>query len=249
MTWRAARSGPAVGETQRDGNAGPELLLPVVDWCAWGLDADPAAPDVTFIDPALRRRLGPMARSALSAAERIRPHKSPVRVVFASRHGELRRNAEMLEELADGQTPSPMNFSLSVLNAVAGLYAIARRDTSATTAVSAGHATVPLALLEGAAQAWTYPREAALVVCADEPAPPLFADLVQEPARPCALAVLMNARDAKRMVKATRLARTGAVTSASALAAVVDCLSSGQTVEWNTVDHGWRFEPDAAGGH
>jgi hypothetical protein len=232
----------------RASDAATAALLPVARWRAWGLDAEAAAPDVAFIEPALRRRLSSIARSALAVAEAIRPLGTPVRVVFASRHGELTRNAEMLMNLADGELPSPMNFSLSVLNAVTGLYGIARRDNSATTAVSAGPATVPLALLEGAAQAWAYPAEHVLVVCADEPAPPLYADLVDEPVRPYALAVLMKADGATRPILCNCSLPTTPPSPGSAVDAFVDCLEHARPAHWTTQDQAWRWEPQVPAG-
>ena len=242
-----SRSAATAGQRQPAGK--PEVLLPVVDWCAWGVAPDPAEPDVTFIEPALRRRLSPVARSALFTAEQIRPRDMPVRVVFASRHGELKRNADMLLDLAAGEAPSPMNFSLSVLNAVAGLYAIARRDLSATSAVSAGSATVPLALLEGAVQAWMHAGDPVLVVCADEPPPPLYADLVDDPAHPYALAVLMNAASPARLVQCSWSCQGAAAPRASAVEAVVDCLAGERAAEWQCAERAWRWEPGAPVGH
>ena len=155
----------------------------------------------------------------------------------------------MLQDLAEGEAPSPMNFSLSVLNAVAGLYAIARRDLSATSAVSAGRATVPLALLEGAVQAWTHPEDTVLVVCADGPPPPLYSDLVDDPARPYALAVLMNAGNPTRLVNCSWSREGNPTPRASAVEAVIDCLGGGRAVEWQCDDRAWRWEPRAPAGH
>jgi hypothetical protein len=227
----------------------PELVLPVAHWCAWGLESTPSTPDVAFIEPALRRRLSPLARSALAVAEAVRPHGSPVRFVFASRHGELKRNAEMLQELADGQSPSPMNFSLSVLNAVSGLFGITHRDRSASSAVSAGRDTVPLALLEGAVQAWLHPDESVLVVCADEPPPELYARLVDEPDRPYALAVLLSARGATLHVRTTWTRPSGEAPTPSAATAFVDCVERRRAVHWTTADRSWTWEPQSPTRH
>jgi hypothetical protein len=240
-----------VDSIPRDGNsqdpARSQLVLPVTAWCVWGLEQSPPPPDVAFIEPMLRRRLSPLARSALASANRASPEGRPARFVFASRHGELKRNAEMLQELAQGQAPSPMNFSLSVLNAVAGLFGIAHGDRSASSAVSAGRATVPLALLEGGMQAWLHPDETVLVVCADEPPPALYADLVDEPDRPYALAVAMNAATATATSSiqcAWSAAGDDAVQSPqSAVAAFTECAQRQATVRWVGPDHTWLWQP------
>ena len=247
MTGEASRT--TASQSVRPAHAVSELVLPVVSWCAWGVEAEPSAPDVAFVEPALRRRLSPLARSALAVAESARPKDRPVRFVFASRHGELRRNAEMLQELADGQAPSPMNFSLSVLNAVAGLFGIAHGDTSATSAVSAGRATLPLAMLEGAVQAWTHPHETVLVVCADEPPPDLYADLVDEPKRPYALAVVLNANQATIPVSTAWSRHAGPASSATAAEAFVDCLRHHRASTWATRDQSWAWSPQPPTSH
>ncbi len=247
MSGEAARADTS--PSMRPAQGTPELVLPVAHWCAWGLEATPSTPDVSFIEPGLRRRLSPLARSALAVAESVRPQDRPVRFVFASRHGELKRNAEMLQELADGQSPSPMNFSLSVLNAVAGLFGIAHHDHSASSAVSAGRDTVPLALLEGAVQAWLHPDEQVLVVCADEPPPELYAGLVDEPARPYALAVLLSARAAALHVRATWTRASDDAPTPSAAAAFIDCVEHRRAVHWTTADRAWTWDPQSPTRH
>lgn len=249
MSGEAARGTASRSVWHPAARVASELLLPVVNWCSWGLEAEPSAPDVAFIEPGLRRRLSPVARSAMAVAECARPKGRPVRFVFASRHGELKRNAEMLQELANGQAPTPMNFSLSVLNAVAGLFGIAHRDTSASSAVSAGPETLPLALLEGAVQAWTYPGEAVLVVCADEPPPALYEGLVDEPKRPYALAVLISAQDATLPIRTSWTRHSGATSEPSAVETLVDCMQHRRATQWSTADRVWRWEPQATVSH
>src|ERR1043166_10061890 len=104
---------------------------------AWRAGEDEAAPPLGFIEPQLRRRLSLLDRIALHVAHACVKQGEAVRVVFASRHGELARSAELLAQLAAGAIASPMAFSLSVLNAAPGLYGIARKDRSASTALSA----------------------------------------------------------------------------------------------------------------
>jgi hypothetical protein len=245
---REAGVDPIPHDGSSAGPAGSRLVLPVTEWCVWGLEQCPPTPDVAFIEPMLRRRLSPLARSALASANRASPDGRPARFVFASRHGELKRNADMLQELAQGQAPSPMNFSLSVLNAVAGLFGIARGDHSASSAVSAGRATVPLALLEGAMQAWLHPDETVLVVCADEPPPALYEDLVDEPDCPYALAVAMNAGTAT----ATSWIRCAwspagddaAQSPRSAVAAFAECARRQAMIRWVGPDHAWQWQPN-----
>ena len=134
----------------------------------------------------------------------------PVHLVFASRHGELARSAELLTQLAGGELPSPMSFSLSVLNAAAGLYGIARKDRSPATAVSSGEATFPLALVEGAAQALKNPDAAVVVAFADEPPPDVYKSLVDSPRSAHAIAVRLEAKQPQQNIQSPDLQRSGA---------------------------------------
>src|SRR3546814_5162872 len=58
-------------------------------------------------------------------------------LVFISRHGETPRTFEILKDLAADQPLSPTQFSLSVHNAVIGLWSIMRGETSEMTALAA----------------------------------------------------------------------------------------------------------------
>ena len=143
--------------------------LPVARWSCWPAGAT-AAPDIGFIDPLVRRRLSTLSKMSLKVAHDCAAELGPVRLVFASRHGELRRTTGMLDDIAANQPVSPTAFSLSVLNAMTGIYGIARGDRSPATAISAGAETLGYALLEAHAQLSADPASPVLMVYADEPA-------------------------------------------------------------------------------
>jgi hypothetical protein len=176
-----------------------QIALPVAACAAWRAVEDEAAPPVGFIEPQLRRRLSLLDRIALHVAHACVKDGEALHVVFASRHGELARSAELLAELAASEMPSPMGFSLSVLNAAPGLYGIARQDRTASTAISAGAETFPMALIEAAAQAWSEPEVAVVVAFADEPPPAVYRALVDSPRRAYAIGVRLEA-GAKRSI-------------------------------------------------
>lgn len=170
-----------------------QIALPVAACATWRAGEDEAAPAVGFIEPQLRRRLSLLDRIALHVAHACVKDGEAVRVVFASRHGELARSAELLAQLATGEMPSPMGFSLSVLNAAPGLYGIARKDRSASTAVSAGAATFPMALIEAAAQACAEPAVPVVVAFADDAPPAVYRSLVDTPRAAYAMGVRLAA--------------------------------------------------------
>lgn len=118
----------------------------IVDWAAWapGLSersqwlgwADAPYPPQGEDTPALaeipamqRRRIERLGRMAIQAAcwcEDGQGADSQVPLVFASRHGDVARSMDLLGALASDQPLSPTGFGLSVHNAIAALYSIAR---------------------------------------------------------------------------------------------------------------------------
>jgi hypothetical protein len=148
---------------------------PVARWAAWdALAADQAAPDVNFVEPMLRRRLSRLAKMSLRVAHDCVQDLPRVRLVFASRHGELTRTTAMLEDIADRSPLSPTAFSLSVLNASSGLFSILRTDTTPSTAISAAESSFGFGLLEAAIQFADDPETPVLFVYADEPLPLVY---------------------------------------------------------------------------
>jgi len=169
----------------------PDLhwTIPVGRWSSWPATAS-AAPDIGFIEPIVRRRLSTLSKAALKVAHDC-VAREPVRVVFASRHGELRRTTDILRSISAGEPVSPTAFSLSVLNAMTGVFGIARGDRSAASAVSAGAQTLGYALLEAYAQYATQPDSPVLLVYADEPADRAYGTIEDE-VQGGALALLLD---------------------------------------------------------
>ena len=132
-----------------------------------GLHADSAQ-----IPPLVRRRLRETAllavRCGLAALQRA---SGPVEVVFCSRHGDLKRTRRLLSALADGQSPSPLEFSLSVHNALAGMLDLARRERTGHTSIAAGPDSFATALIEAAARLAIDRQRAALLLYAEDAIP------------------------------------------------------------------------------
>ena len=169
----------------------PDLrwTLPIAAWSS----TTTAAPKLDFIDPMVRRRLSTLSKMALWVAHDCAPDHPQIRLIFASRHGELARTTAILRDIEAREPVSPNAFSLSVLNAMSGIYGIARHDRSPATAVAAGAETLGYALLEAHAQ-WTEdPSVPVLVVYADEPADAAYGHVEHEVTQG-ALAILLDAR-------------------------------------------------------
>jgi hypothetical protein len=115
-----------------------------------------------------------------------------VPTVFCSRHGECMRSVELLADLADGQPLSPASFSLSVHNAAAGLFSIARQDQASHAALAAGHAGIEHAVIEACGLLADGAREV-LLVAYDGVLPALFHEFQDCQEQPFAWAWLMQA--------------------------------------------------------
>ncbi|SMG16984.1 beta-ketoacyl synthase chain length factor [Paraburkholderia susongensis] len=238
----------------------PDLhwTIPVGRWSSWPATAS-AAPDIGFIEPIVRRRLSTLSKVALKVAHDC-VVQDPVRVVFASRHGELRRTTDILRSISAGEPVSPTAFSLSVLNAMTGIFGIARGDRSAASAISAGAQTLGYALLEAYAQYATQPDAPVLLVYADEPAD-LAYGTIEDEVQGGAIALLLDqAASAGHIVCSLSRAdgpqpapaggaadgppgRTadGAASFATQSQALLHCLETGQPARWQHAGALWHW--------
>ncbi|NRA40351.1 MAG: beta-ketoacyl synthase chain length factor [Planctomycetes bacterium] len=142
------------------------ISIHIQQWSAWmpgiyaqqswedlfsGTSARPAEdilPGIEDIPPMLRRRLSGLGKMALAVAMPLFAKTEAVPCVLCSRHGELSRTVQLLQSIAEHEPLSPMHFSLSVHNAIGGVASIARKDTSAVTAMASHDGDVAIALLE-----------------------------------------------------------------------------------------------------
>ena len=121
-------------------------------WQAWAsgdaaIGGQKEAP-VSAMPSMLRRRAGFLGKMALEAAYGCLGHRSDVPMVFCSRHGEVARSVNLLSDLANDVALSPTTFGLSVHNATAGLFSIARGDRANHIALAAGTSSVEHAVIE-----------------------------------------------------------------------------------------------------
>lgn len=166
------------------------------DWCAW--QQEPAAPadngeqpDVSFLPALQRRRLSRLARMAFHVAWPLADLAGPAPLVFVSRHGETPRTLAILSDLAHEEPLSPTQFSLSVHNAVIGLWSILRQDTSEMTALAATGDGLEQAMLE-AAGLLAEGAPAVLLVLAEETPPELYRPYIDDVSFPYAVALLLR---------------------------------------------------------
>lgn len=129
--------------------------------------------DAAEVPAPVRRRMRGMALLAVRCGLAALRSASggPVEVVFCSRHGDLRRTRDLLAALADGQPPSPLAFSLSVHNALAGMLDLARRERTGHTSIAAGRDSFAMGLLEASARLARDRERALLLLYVEEPTP------------------------------------------------------------------------------
>ena len=166
------------------------------DWCAWQqapfVPADNGEqPDVGFLPALQRRRLSRLARMAFHVAWPLADLAGPAPLVFVSRHGETPRTLAILSDLADDEPLSPTQFSLSVHNAIIGLWSILRQDTCEMTALAATGDGLEQAILE-ASCLLAEGAPAVLLVVAEEAPPALYRPFIEDVPFPYATALLLR---------------------------------------------------------
>jgi hypothetical protein len=156
------------------------------DWQAWaqaptlpeGADT-PALPEVPAMQRRRIERLGRMAIQAACWCEQP-DDAGQVPLVFASRHGDVARSMELLDTLRQDAPMSPTGFGLSVHNAVAALYSIARGQRGNYLALAGGRGTVEAACVEAFGLLADGAPEVR-VIAYESPLPAVYAGFADEP--------------------------------------------------------------------
>jgi hypothetical protein len=96
----------------------------------------------------LKRRLTPLARAVFNTADQCLTAGEILPVVFSSAHGEIGKSLAMLKTIQAGHELSPTAFSLSVHNAIAGLFSIAYGISQEITVIAPGLEGIAPAFIE-----------------------------------------------------------------------------------------------------
>lgn len=157
----------------------PEVLSPAFDGVA--------LPQIPAMQ---RRRFSMLGKGVMRAVFVALEGQAGLPAVFASRHGDTHQTLGLLETLARKEPLSPAAFSLSVHNAVAGLYSIARKDTSPLSSIAASQGLLVNSLFEAVPLLAEYER--VLCVLYDAPLPELYCHSVSSDDFPWAFACVLN---------------------------------------------------------
>lgn len=147
-------------------------------------------PRLTAIHPMLRRRVDFQGKMALSVSSLSLEEEQMVPVIWCSRHGEVKRSVAILENFVSEGTVSPAAFSMSVHNAVAGVFSIVQSNLASYTAMAAKENMVPNALIEAYTMLEDGMEQVLLVVysnCLPEP----FSQYADRPEMPFAWSCLI----------------------------------------------------------
>jgi hypothetical protein len=140
-------------------------------WSAWPpIDENSLtqAELLSSIPKMLKRRLSPLARIVFCAAIPCIGDNANLLTVFSSTHGELAKSFKMMEMIEAGEEISPTAFSLSVHNAIAGLFSMVFKNKLQTTVVAPGEEGIAPAFIEALGLLDEGEKEV-LIVLYDEP--------------------------------------------------------------------------------
>ncbi|WP_051906590.1 beta-ketoacyl synthase chain length factor [Methylomarinum vadi] len=201
------------------------------------------------VPPLLRRRLSPLAKTVFCAAAQCLDEPVHVPVVFSSTHGELAKSFAMLEMLETGEDISPTTFSLSVHNAIAGLFSMAWQNKLQSTVLAPGEEGMAPAFIEGLGLLHEGATQV-LLVFYDEPVLPFYPTAPYKIAteQSGALALLIGSQGEGLPLRMVSMSETGDDGEQPwQLPAFINFLAEAQqrTLTLRTPRHSWRWEKDA----
>lgn len=181
--------------------------LHIEDWAGWSAAAhnqptDPAhnldARIGTPLLPAmLRRRLDKAGRATCEILALL-DSRGDCPLVYASRHGDVTASLDMLSGLAREENLSPARFSMSVHNAVMGVYSIARKHRGPIQALGACGDEFQALLWE--AQGYLAAGyENVIVVFSEGDMPPEYAEHAEHPEAACVVGLRLTADRGRRL--------------------------------------------------
>ncbi len=165
------------------------------DWLSHQAFAPPEKAALPTTTPKiLQRRLSPLGRAVFNVAAPCLHNGRPLPVIFSSAHGEVNKSLEMLKSMQRGEEVSPTAFSLSVHNAIAGLFSIAYDCRQEITVIAPGQEGIAPAFIEALGVLQERSNDEVLMVLYDEPLADFYPSLpfaLNAPAM-CALALKIS---------------------------------------------------------
>lgn len=225
-----------------------EVVIPIAKWSSWQQGEHSVSPDVSFMELSIRRKLGLLTKMCLHVANDCAGYNPHLRVVFASRHGDLARTTGMLQEIVSGEPLSPTAFSMAVLNASTGVYSMQAKNIWPSTAVSAGEHTFAMGLLEAGLQWRSQPEQPVLYLFAEDTPPELYQTDDFKTYVPHAVGILLSASSPMCTAKIATQAPVSSTSIASLPMSMawVESMGQRQGASWQGEGRAWYWEFDDA---
>lgn len=192
----------------------------------------------------LKRRLTPLAKTVFCSILSCSHELTNIPVVFSSSHGELGKSLEMMKMIESAEEISPTTFSLSVHNAIAGLFSIAFKNKNQVTVLASSEEGIAPAFIE-ALGLFQEGEPEVLVVFYDEPLPDFYPyepfQLTSE--TPCAVALKLTQKGKGQLIKFQNSPLCGKIgEQPQQLPLLIDFLSTTQQkLEISTHRYSWQW--------
>lgn len=192
-----------------------------------------------LIPAMMRRRMSPLSKVALQTALHLQQaHDAPFDyLVFSSRHGELPRTVDLLQQVLQGEEASPMAFSQSVHNTSAGLFTIANKSPIPATSLAGCESSLHHALIESCAYLAENPSHKVLLIDFDAPLPKPYDQFEATPTPPLyALGLILSHGTTTRLTWQPQQPTEQATKRPSQTLEVINHLAH-QSEQWQINDH------------
>lgn len=211
-----------------------------------------AATDDASIPAAMRRRLGPYARLAVSCGLAVTTPQSDI--VYCSRYGDVALASRLLSDLIISSPLSPAAFSLSVHNAVPGVMDLARVSRVGHTAIAAGPDSLSAGFCEAWAKLESAPETNITLIYADYELPTIYSAFSTYACRGIALALSLNKVRSSHSLASltlntdkTRGHPIEAPASDRLVQSLIETLQSDQACDFSWISNGLQWSLDVAG--
>ena len=168
-------------------------------WSSWEGNPDwDSQPKLEFLPSLVKRRFSQLSRMALHVGHELlnsSPSGKINDLVFASRHGELKRQLDVSEALIENGELSPAMFSYSVFNAPAALLSLTNNIKGITRAVYDGSDSFGIGFLQSALLVSSGRVNRLLYVFGEEKTPEVYQGISGDLAAPFAVGFTLYKQD------------------------------------------------------
>jgi hypothetical protein len=144
---------------------------------SWSPDISEDQYELKILKKMQTRRMTKMAKIAIDLALQTVGDQTIDFLVYSSRHGELILSTDLINSILGGEIPSPIKFSQSTHNAIAGLFSLSHKEKSPMTAISAGENSLIMGLMAAAAHLKLNKSHKVLFIFADAVLPELYSQV------------------------------------------------------------------------